>query len=258
MFAQQDSNARDFVIPFVATRIQIAGARVLDVGTGDGGVMKAFVEAGATGVGVDLSPSRIAFANEQLPDMVSDDRLKFVVGDIHDPNVSADWVGQFDVVTLKDAIEHIPDKEALLRQLATFLRPGGVVFLGFPPWRMPFGGHQQITKSKLAKIPYMHLLPRTVYSAILRRLGESDRTMEELDEIRDTRLSINQFEHLAGNCGFTIVEKQHYLINPIYRYKFGLTPRKQLGLIEGLPWIKDFLTTTCYYLIRPKSAVNNE
>ena len=50
---------------------------------------------------------------------------------------------QFDLILLKDVIEHIPDQERVIPYLKEFLKPGGRVFFGFPPWYMPHGGHQQ-------------------------------------------------------------------------------------------------------------------
>lgn len=258
MFEQQFLNAREHVVPFVAGHRKLSGASVLDVGSGEGGVLKAFVEAGAAGVGVELSPARAAFARETLEQECDAGVLEFVVGDIHDHAVTASWENRFDVVILKDSIEHITRKEALLRRLAAFLRPEGVVFVGFPPWRMPFGGHQQIARSRFARLPYYHLLPRPIYTAILRTLGESEGTVEDLLEIRDTRLSISGFERLLERVRYTIVERRLFLINPIYRYKFGLRPRRQFRPVASLPWLRDFVTTTCYYLIRPSQVHEDE
>ena len=39
----------------------------------------------------------------------------------------------FDQIVLKDVIEHIHDPEKLIRRLKLFLRPGGIIFFGFPP-----------------------------------------------------------------------------------------------------------------------------
>jgi len=130
-----------------------------------------------------------------------------------------------------------------------FLNPGGVIFFGFPPWQMPFGGHQQINKGKLlSKIPYYHLLPAFIYKAIL-KLGKED--VAEMMEIKETGISIERFEKIAKTTGYTILNKTHYLFNPIYEYKFGLKPRVQSKLISSIPWVRNFFTTCVYYLITP-------
>ena len=49
---------------------------------------------------------------------------------------------------------------------------------------------------------------------------------------------------------YTIEAKCHYLINPIYKYKFGWQPKKQFWVIKQIPFIRNFFTTCVYYLIR--------
>lgn len=143
-----------------------------------------------------------------------------------------------------------------MNRIRSFLRPGGMVFFGFPPWRMPFGGHQQITNSAIAKMPYYHIFPKVIYQSALKVFGESERTRRELAEIHDTRISIAGFERLARNTGFEVVEKTHFLLNPIYRFKFGLTPREQLPVVRSIPFFRDFVTTACYYLLKPNGGTS--
>ena len=254
-FAQQVANARDHVIPFVEAVVPVEGKRVLEVGCGEGGVLKAFAdERGCEAVGVDLSPARIAWAEEHLAADVAAGRLRFVAQDVYAPDVEAKLGGTFDVIVLKDAIEHIPDQGRLLRRIATLLRPGGVVFIGFPPWRMPYGGHQQITAAKLGKLPWLHLLPRGLYAGVLRRLGEPEHRVQELLELRDTRLSIHRFERLLREAGYETRRRRLFLLNPIYAYKFGWPPVPQLPVVRSLPFVRDFVTTCCYYVVAPRET----
>jgi len=52
---------------------------------------------------------------------------------------------------------------------------------------------------------------------------------------------------------YQFVAKDFYLINPNYEVKFGLTPRPQLPIIRGIPYLRDFITTCCYCLIKKKA-----
>ncbi len=80
----------------------------------------------------------------------------------------------FDLIILKDVIEHIHDQDAILSRLRNFLKPGGHIFFGFPPWQMPFGGHQQVLAHRLlSRTPYFHLLPVPLYRGILKAFGET-------------------------------------------------------------------------------------
>ncbi|MGL6268949.1 MAG: class I SAM-dependent methyltransferase, partial [Chitinophagaceae bacterium] len=128
---------------------------------------------------------------------------------------------------------------------------GGQVFFGFPPWYMPHGGHQQVCKSKfLSMLPYFHLLPNPIYKGILKLFGEYDTVIRELLENKSTGISIERFERIVKSSGYSIPSKRFYLINPIYQYKFGLKPRKQLGIISAIPYLRNFLTTCVYYVIK--------
>ena len=85
-----------------------------------------------------------------------------MVKDIYQVDIEKDLNGLFDIIVLKDVIEHIHDQAKLIGWMKNFLKPGGIVFFGFPPWYMPFGGHQQMCHSKISRLPYIHLLPRGI------------------------------------------------------------------------------------------------
>jgi hypothetical protein len=137
--------------------------------------------------------------------------------------------------------------------LSDFLNPGGKVFFGFPPWHMPFGGHQQVCESKfLSKLPYFHLLPSLLYKSILRLFGESEKKIADLLEIKETGISTSGFEKILLKNHFRILKQRFYLISPIYEYKFNLKAREQFPIVASIPFIRDFLTTAVYYLIEKK------
>ena len=249
-FDIQEENARRYVIPFIEERFPIQpGMRVMEIGCGEGGVLKAFINRGCIGVGIELDVPRIDNAAIWMKDDIASGKARFVGKDIY--LVAADDLdGPFDIIVMKDVIEHIHDQNRLLARLKHFLKPEGVVFFGFPPWKMPFGGHQQICNGKwLSRLPYYHLLPRPLYKAILEKNNEP---VKDLLEIRDTRISIERFERIVAENNYAVVNDTHYFINPIYEYKFGWKARKQSLLIRHIPWVRDFLTTCVYYLITAK------
>ena len=66
-FEMQLKNARDFVIPFIEKRFPINNnTHVLEVGCAEGGVLKAFLGRGCTGVGVELEEGRLILAEQFL------------------------------------------------------------------------------------------------------------------------------------------------------------------------------------------------
>lgn len=223
--------------------------RVLEIGCGEGGVLKAFSNMGCEGIGVELDTPRIDDAVKFLPEEVTTGRIRFVAKDIYKVDIENDLNGLFDIIVLKDVIEHIHDQARLIGWMKNFLKPGGVVFFGFPPWYMPFGGHQQMCRSTISKMPYIHLLPRRLYKWILKRKKEP---VEELMEIRDTGISIERFEKICSKENYKIIHHRHYLLNPIYEWKFGWKPRTQGLLIKAIPFVRNFFTTCVYYLVQPK------
>jgi SAM-dependent methyltransferase len=255
-YQQQVENSRNYVLPFIQQAIpNVSGLHVMEIGCGEGGVLTPFLEAGCRCVGVDLFPERIALAKEFLSEYVQTGQLQLVAQNIYDLDFAGTYQGQFDLIILKDAIEHIPDQDKLILYMKSLLSPKGQIYFGFPPWYMPHGGHQQICASKfLSFLPYVHLLPRPLYKGLLKAFGESPGTIQELMELVDTGISIERFENIVSQTGYTIELRKFYLINPIYKYKFKLNPREQFKLVSKLPFVRNFLTTCMYYLIKPSHS----
>ncbi|TAN20035.1 MAG: class I SAM-dependent methyltransferase [Chitinophagaceae bacterium] len=254
-FQQQVDNSARYVVPFIEEKFPLTkGMKVMEIGCGEGGVLKPFMEKGCFAVGVDLVASRIALAGDFLRDYISNGQLRLINQNIYDLDFLGEFKDSFDLIILKDAIEHIPEQEKLMGYLKQLLKPDGVIFLGFPPWYMPHGGHQQICKNKmLSVLPYIHLLPASIYRGILKNFKENESTVKELLEIKETGISIERFEHILKKNNYAVLKKRFYLINPIYQYKFGWKPRKQSRLLASIPYFRDFVTTCVYYLVKDKN-----
>ncbi len=248
-FQIQYENAVAHVLPFIEHSFLIKShMRVLEIGAGEGGVLRAFTERGCKAVGVELDPLRVEWACGFLWEEIGRGQLFYVEKDIYKTDLINELKGGFDIILLKDVIEHIHDQPKLFRLLHTLLNPGGVIFFGFPPWQMPFGGHQQIAHSFLSRLPYIHLLPRPLYKGLLKLNNEP---VDELLEIRQTRISIEKFESICYDTGYQILHQLHFLINPIYQWKFGWKVRKQFTWLSKIPWLRNYFTTCVYYLIHP-------
>ena len=119
--------------------VPLAGARILDAGTGTGAIAEALSAAGARVVALDLDDRR--------PPAVT--RTPFVRG-------SAERLpfrqGAFDGVISSNVLEHVPDPFAMVRELTGACRPGGFVYLSWTNWLSPFGGHEMS--------PFHYLGPR--------------------------------------------------------------------------------------------------
>ena len=243
--------ARDYIIPFVKDYINFdKELKVLEIGCAEAGVLKAFTENNHKTMGIEMAAPRVELAKQFMAKELEAGLIQFRTDDIYDIATEKDLPFKFDLIILKDVIEHIHKQENFIPRLKDFLNEGGKVFFAFPPWQMPFGGHQQVLDNAfLSKLPYFHLLPMPIYKGIMKLFGERPEKIEDIAEIKETGISIERFEKLCKKSDLKIYAEKHFLFNPIYKWKFGLNPREQFGFITKLPYIRNYFTTCAYYLV---------
>lgn len=252
-FEHQYRVTAEYVIPFIEQSGPLSEpARVLEIGCGEGGVLKAFLDRGAEAVGVDISAVRLNRAKEFLSEPMRDGRLMLLHQDAHTLVDDDRFRGAFDLIVMKDVIEHMENRPQLFAEMRTLLRSNGRVFLAFPPWRMPFGGHQQICRSRiLSRAPYLHLLPIPAYERVLTAFGETPSRVKSLLDTKRTGISTQAFEDLVAQSSYRVLSHRFYLLNPMYSYRFGMSPRVQKVVISAQPRLRDFVTTCAYYCVAP-------
>ena len=95
----------------------------------------------------------------------------------------------------------------------------------------------------------MHLLPASLYRGYLRIFKEDPAKIDELRSIKRSKMTSEKFERLCRETGFQIVERKLWLISPPYKAKFNLRPtRLRLGL-DHIPFLRNFLSTSCFYIV---------
>lgn len=110
---------------YVADRVALRGARVLDVGCGAGLLSEALAGEGADVTALDLSPELIDVAKLHL--LESGRKVDYRLVSVEE--LARDMPAAFDAVTCMEMLEHVPDPGSVLRACADLLAPGGSLFV---------------------------------------------------------------------------------------------------------------------------------
>ncbi|MBI2051401.1 class I SAM-dependent methyltransferase [Candidatus Roizmanbacteria bacterium] len=116
---------------FIYRKIRRNKGRLLDVGCGNGLVLRFFKRRGFDVTGMELSKDLCDVMREN-PKM---EEIVIIQGDISQKKGN----GTYDVVLASDVIEHIDDDRKALQNLFTFVKQGGLLVVTVPAHAFLFG-----------------------------------------------------------------------------------------------------------------------
>lgn len=226
------------------------GVAVCEIGCAEGGVLAAFVERGTSyALGTDIQRALLTEISDPVWTSQGLD-IDFTHHDVIYENVPAAWQERFDIVLLRDVIEHLDDAQIALRNIQRLLKPGGVVVVTFPPYTSPFGGHQQLLGTKVGAIPFVHLLPWSIFSSIITQGEEVNQ--EELVRLHRIRLSASDVRRAATAANLRVVDERLFALRPVFRWKYQLPiPSLEVSALRAVPGVRALAMEAAFILQRP-------
>lgn len=187
--------------------------RLLDVGFGAGTLLEAAERAGWKPYGVDVSESASAHARS----------LGFEVfcGTLQAANYPDN---HFDVITASEVLEHVPDSEGVLREIARVLRPGGLLWMTTPHARGVSSYLLGLNWSIVSPPEHLQLFSVPALKKMLDQNG--------LRCIRVTTEGVNPYELLQGLRGAE-PEKPHDRVTSGYYLNEALMASRNRRLLKS-------------------------
>lgn len=216
----------EFFLKVTSEKEMFQSKRVLDVGCGAAGKTLYYASKGASKVyGIDPVQHYREEALELAREKGLEDRFEFVVGDAAQMSFEDDF---FDTVIMNDAMEHVDRPEEVLLECRRVLKPGGRVYINFPPYYHPYGAHL----SDAIGVPWVHRFfsEKTLimtYKDLVKHLPDGEkRTSLRIGQDKDGReyfsyingMTIDRFEILIKRIPMKLL---HYRIVPL-RNAFAL------------------------------------
>jgi len=111
-------------LDYIAERVDLPHAQVLDVGCGGGLLAEGMASRGASVTGIDRSPKALAVA--RLHAGKTGTAVEYVENDAE--TWAASHQHHYDAVTCLEVLEHVPDVPRTVAACASMLKPGGTFF----------------------------------------------------------------------------------------------------------------------------------
>lgn len=250
-FGYQYGLGKEYIAPYLKENgVEIKGKAIAEIGCGEGGVLAALADEGASQVlGIDIRQEAIDRASAIFPQL-GITNTEFDLHDITGQDTPAKWQKKYHLVALRDVIEHLHETEHSLKHVMEFIEPGGYLYVVFPPYYSPYGAHQHLLQTAPGKLPFLHLLPNLVFKPLTKK-AKYQVDVEEVASLREIRLTIAKFRKAIERVGLELVKEELYFIRPVFKLKFGLTPIRA-NFLKRIPGLRELVALEASYLLRKK------
>lgn len=141
-----------FFLPYHTQEQMFRDKTVLDIGCGGGGKTCYYATFGPRKmIGIDVVEHYAEEGNAFAREKRLSDILSFQTADAAQMPFADE---SFDTIIMNDAMEHVDQPEKTLEECFRVLKPGGHIYINFPPYYHPYGAHL----SDAIGIPWVHSL----------------------------------------------------------------------------------------------------
>jgi ubiquinone/menaquinone biosynthesis C-methylase UbiE len=127
------------------------GMEVLDIGCGAAGKTVYYASLGAKKViGLEILEKYRKEAENLAEKKGYADKFEFICANAAETGLESSTI---DTVIINDAMEHVSDPPGVLKECVRLLKPGGKLFINFPPYFHPYGAHL----SDAISVPWVHV-----------------------------------------------------------------------------------------------------
>ncbi|MBO8171629.1 MAG: class I SAM-dependent methyltransferase [Bacillaceae bacterium] len=211
-----------FYLRFTSKEDMFTGKEVLDIGCGAGGKTLYYATLNPRHVyGIDVVEHYREEATELARKKGLDKVSTFVTGDAANLSFPDD---KFDTIIMNDAMEHVDDPIAVLNECHRVLKPGGRLYVNFPPYYHPYGAHL----SDVIGIPWVHSFfsEKTliqVYKDLVSSLPDGEKRIEFRIGRKDSgeeyfsyinKMTIKRFEQIKKSVPLRVRFEHHEPLRP--------------------------------------------
>lgn len=246
-YSEQQWYGENFLFDYSQFK-DVTNKRILEIGCAEAGLLKFYHKKGAVCSGIELSDIR--YNNALLLDKRNE--INLFQADICNPKSYKKHIKKnFDMIIMRDVIEHIDNKRIALSNIFNILKPGGKLFMSFPPKYCAYSGHQQTISNLFGKLPYIYMLPDVIYKKYLRLISCPEKKIEYLIMTKKTRISIRKMHEIVNSLGFNILNQSKWFSRPAYAFRFNFPKIK--NPFSFIPILDEIFSNGVLYLLeKPK------